>query len=626
MRQHKNSKRSAHEHFKLNPSSVRGRLLFFATILLIPTAIWIALNVVQQRGFLFKQADMRAGNFTSLIAEQYAQEIDEGQTSLVSLADLYTQDASTACATLGIMTSARLSKVAIVDASGNSVCSASETLPAYDETWLNGLANGDSQTLINEENFTLGYAADGHLFLASYNLDWMEAWFESVTLPAGSHLSLLTQNGMIVAQYPLDASVIGQPFHDGGLFMRMTQDGLTSASAPNRNGDQSFYRQSPVGESLILMLEVPQTYIFGLVKDAVIQTLAGLVLLVAVIFSLAWVVSSRMFIRPVHQLIAATERLASGDLTARTDLPHSIVELDRLAYTINQLVVSLNRRDDEVANYTGQLEAEISKHKETLKTLEKTIHLLRTENLARLEMQKADERKLQFLGIIAHELKTPLTSIKGFARTLLATDVEWDEQNQREFIGVIDDEADQLINLVEQLLDVSQIESGRLSTHRVSTCFNNILRMAQPRLEVVTAKHTLKTDIPDKLPTFYADPHRITQVIVNLVGNAAKYSPENTTITLSMKLVDDQKIQVDVTDEGVGISPKDRRNLFQPFQRVYDEKKRIQGAGLGLVICRGIVEAHGGEIWIAERQGPGTTFSFTLPLVPHHDDIMTTMQ
>ncbi|MEQ8673706.1 MAG: ATP-binding protein [Aggregatilineales bacterium] len=623
-----NTKHTTAELLKLSPFTVRGRLILFILVLLIPIGVWLGLNIAQRRAFVLEQAETRIGNFTSIAAENYGQEINDGHARLARLADSFTQDSATACAGLPLLASSNFMSFAIVDMTGESVCSNVTDVPAYDPAWLDLLQANTAtpQTLINQQTFTLGLVSSEQLFLTTFNLDWIGSWFATIPLPEGSRVSVLTPNGVIVSQYPPDETVIGQPFHDGGIFLRLTQDGATSASGQSSTGNESFYGQRQLDENLILMVEIPQSYIFGQVKDVFVLTIAGLGILITVIAVIAWLATNWMFVRPVQKLTSATERLANGDLSARTDLPHSIMELDRLAYTINQLAVSLQQRDDDVANYTRQLETEITGHKSTLATLEKTIHLLRTENLARLEMQKADERKLQFLGIIAHELKTPLTSIKGFARTLLATDVQWDEENQREFIGVIDDEADQLINLVEQLLDVSQIESGRLSTHRVSTGFDNILRMAQPRLEVVSAKHHLVMDVPKKLPGIYADPHRITQVIVNLVSNAAKYSPENTTITLSMKLIDDEHVQIDVTDEGVGISPKNRRILFQPFQRVYDERKRVQGAGLGLVICKGIVEAHGGEIWIADSEGKGTTFSFTLPLVPHHDDIMTTMQ
>jgi signal transduction histidine kinase len=243
-----------------------------------------------------------------------------------------------------------------------------------------------------------------------------------------------------------------------------------------------------------------------------------------------------------------------------------------------------------------------------------TLRSLAAEARARREAEKADALKLKFLAMISHELRTPLTSIKGFATTLLAEDVQWPLESQRDFLQTISDEADKLGDLIEQLLDLSRLEAGALRIAPRPQTIERVFNAAMAQLQVVTARHYLNLDVPADLPLVYADSDRIAQVLTNLVSNAAKFSPAQTIITVSATPVEDQ-IQIDVSDQGRGIAPADRQRVFEPFRQVADHGNyRTSGAGLGLAICKGLVEAHGGRIWVQERSGSGTIVSFTLPL------------
>jgi signal transduction histidine kinase len=219
--------------------------------------------------------------------------------------------------------------------------------------------------------------------------------------------------------------------------------------------------------------------------------------------------------------------------------------------------------------------------------------------------------------MVSHELRNPLTSIKGFASTLLAEDVTWDKATQDEFIRLIDEEADKLADLVGQLLDLSRMETGNFSIQPLPTTPHKIVEAALPQLSLITSKHQLHIDLPEALPPVEADTQRIAQVLNNLVGNAAKFSPPGTTIYVEVS-ARDRGVQFDVTDQGVGIAPEDRVRIFEAFRQGQHQPGEItKGAGLGLAIARGLVEAHRGRIWIQERAGPGTTFSFLLPAQFH---------
>jgi signal transduction histidine kinase len=239
--------------------------------------------------------------------------------------------------------------------------------------------------------------------------------------------------------------------------------------------------------------------------------------------------------------------------------------------------------------------------------------LLEQEQAARQEAERAVAMQRVFLGMISHELRTPLASIKGFASTLLATDTTFDPDQQREFLQIIDEEADKLTNLIEQLMDVVQMQAGTFRVEPARVTFEHILEKALPQLKTLAAHHRLAITLPADLPPVDADLQRIGQVLVNLVGNAAKFSPPNTEITLSALRAGDF-VQINVSDEGAGIPPSERPFVFEVFHRVLSETKRQPGIGLGLTICKGLVQAHGGRIWIEDRVGPGTTIAFTLPV------------
>lgn len=236
--------------------------------------------------------------------------------------------------------------------------------------------------------------------------------------------------------------------------------------------------------------------------------------------------------------------------------------------------------------------------------------LFQIEADARRRAEAADLLKLQFLAMISHELRTPLTSIKGFTSTLLASDVEWDPGTQTEFLGILNDEANKLTELVEQLLDVSRLQAGNLSIEPEIQSFAHILDASDVTLRSQAQDFTLTYDIPPDLPLVLADGRRIAQVLSNLVGNAVKYSPTGTTIAVAAA-VEDGMLKVTVSDEGSGIPPHEREAVFDAFHQL---QYRRGGAGLGLAICRGLVEAHGGRIWIVDQETPGTTVAFTLPL------------
>jgi len=228
--------------------------------------------------------------------------------------------------------------------------------------------------------------------------------------------------------------------------------------------------------------------------------------------------------------------------------------------------------------------------------------------------READALKSQLLATVSHELRTPLASIKGFATTLLRQDVTWKEAEQRDFLHIIEDETDRLGEIIDNLLDMSQIEAGALRIDREPMQLRGLIRELVDAMRMRTELHFFDVDLPTELPRVFADPRRVRQVIRNLLDNAIKYSKAGQ-ISISCQ-VDPGFVTVSVSDQGEGIPPQYLSKIFTRFFQVDGKSTRRQGgSGLGLSISRGIIEAHGGKMWAESLVGQGSVFKFTLPLV-----------
>ena len=235
-----------------------------------------------------------------------------------------------------------------------------------------------------------------------------------------------------------------------------------------------------------------------------------------------------------------------------------------------------------------------------------------SRRIASLEAQRELTRMQDdFISTVSHELRTPLGFIKGYVTTLLREDTEWDEASRDDFLKIIDDEADRLCELIDNLLDSSRLESGTLSMTFEPARLGPVVRAMIQRVEGANPEIEVITDMPDDLPILEIDSTRIAQVLDNFLSNATKYAPG---ATVYIKIaVDDERVRVEVKDEGPGIPQEYLPHLFERFYRIPD-KSAARGTGLGLYICRKIIDAHDGEIGVESIVGEGASFFFTLPV------------
>jgi signal transduction histidine kinase len=233
------------------------------------------------------------------------------------------------------------------------------------------------------------------------------------------------------------------------------------------------------------------------------------------------------------------------------------------------------------------------------------------------EMSEANRLKSEFISVISHELRSPLTYVYGFSEILANRDVSTEQL--KHVASSIHRESELMLRMVEELLDLSSIEQGKYPINPEPIDLGVQVARTVERAQPTATNHTLVAESPPDLVVM-ADPNRLQQVILNLVNNAVRYSPNGGTITVRAAVEDTPTgrpamARVDVADQGVGIPPHELQRIFERFHRVDNElKKKVRGSGLGLSICQAIVEGHAGRIWVESEVGKGSTFKFTLPL------------
>ncbi len=227
--------------------------------------------------------------------------------------------------------------------------------------------------------------------------------------------------------------------------------------------------------------------------------------------------------------------------------------------------------------------------------------------------KEAEELQSTFLSVISHELQTPIAIIKGYADLLSDDKKTLPPKQMREKLAIIGEESDRLSKMVDNLLYASRIQAGGLKLRLEPVALAPLAHHVAQRLSGLSAKHTLQVAMPADLPAVLADYERLEEVLVNLAENDIKYSPHGGEVLLSARFTGDEVI-VSVTDQGIGVAQEDRERLFERFSRLDSRLVRqMKGTGLGLFICKSIIEAHGGRIWAESAPGGGSRFTFSLP-------------
>jgi signal transduction histidine kinase len=305
-------------------------------------------------------------------------------------------------------------------------------------------------------------------------------------------------------------------------------------------------------------------------------------------------VASRV-VGPLQILREGVERIGRGNLGLRLRIKTGD-EIEVLAEEFNKMTAALQEA------YTGM----------ERKVAERTQELV----IANQRLQEIDRMKSAFVSNVSHELRTPLTSIKGSVDNML--DGLTGQLNERQFryLTRIKSNTDRLARLINDLLDLSIIEAGRIELKPTSLPLATLIREVAETLRPVAEEKliSLNIDSSDVTVTAWADRDKVSQVLTNLISNAVKFTPSHGRVNVAIQQNGDEWVQVSVADTGSGIPPEEANRIFDEFYQITQPgKEKIKGTGLGLAISRSLVEMHGGKIWVRSEMDKGSTFFFTLP-------------
>ena len=608
---------------RLSLASLRTRLLLLILLAVIPAlglTLYTNLEERQLRKALVYEHAMR---LSRLVSADYERLIEDARQLLVTLvrlpavrdlnraacnalfADLLTQHSSYA-------------NLGVIDADGNIFCSA---IPGQvylgDRVYFRrafetrDFAIGEYQVgrLTEKASVNFGYPVlddAGHVHavvFAALDLAWLNKLAGQAGLPPGTMLTVIDRNGTILSRYPDDGKWVGKLMPEPLVLNAIqTQKGNGTTDAPGTDGIPRLFSFAPFGGAVqsadaYVSVGIPAAVAFAGVNQILARNIATLALVAGLALAAAWVGGNLFIVRQIQTLVGATKRVAAGELGVRTGLPQGQGELSQLASAFDQMAESL-----ELAHERSLLEEDLRRKN----------YQLEQQNLA---IQEANRLKSEFVSMVSHELRTPLTSIQGYS-DLLLEDKRISEA-QRESLSAVKKNSDRLLGLINDLLDVSRMEAGRLDLHRTSLDLARLIPEVASSLRplIESKRQRLRLDLSEALPAVWADADRVTQILTNLISNAHKYTLVEGSITVAARR-DDGFVRVDVSDTGIGLSPKDQAQLFTKFFRAHDRSPKAEGGtGLGLVITRLLVELHGGRITVSSAPDQGSTFSFTLPVL-----------
>ena len=299
--------------------------------------------------------------------------------------------------------------------------------------------------------------------------------------------------------------------------------------------------------------------------------IASLLLALALGHTISWSV-----IRPVRAMDERFTEMAAGNFTGHVEVPNR----DELG----ALAANLNRMNDEVGRLTVQL-AEASRHKS------------------------------EFLANMSHELRTPLNAVIGFSDVLDQGMVGSLNEKQVEFVRDIGGSGRHLLSLINDILDLSKIEAGRMELEPSTFDLEQAMKAALALVRERAKRHRieLELDVASDVGEVHADERKVRQVVLNLLSNAVKFTPDGGRVSLGARRIEGA-VEVAVKDTGIGIAPEDQAAVFEEFRQVgTDRGRRQEGTGLGLALAKRFVELHGGRLWVESAPGEGATFTFTLP-------------
>ena len=608
-------------------SRLRARLLALVLLAILPALGLVLYTAVDQRRAAEKEAIASAQRIVRLAAATQKQHVEAARQLLITLSQLREIRPERAADAEALFKSllevhAVYVNIGAIDPEGYLFASgqaATNRLYLGDRTYFQmardtgKFAVGEYQVGRITGKATLNMALPirgrdrerfyGVVFVA-LDLGWLNQLAARAELPDGSTLTVIDRNGTILMRYSAPESGdqwVGQSLSANPRVMSFLKSGVEAVGvSAGLDGVKRLYTSTPLSRSAGIadahvFVGVPVRLAYAAAKHTLVQNLIFLGAVAVLALAAAWIAGDIFVLRQVRGLVAAAQKMRRGNLSARSGVAHDPGEIGQLALTFDRMADTLEQRVGELQRAEGEL-------KSLNEDLERRV-LERT-----LELKRSNEDLEQFAYVASHDLQEPLRMITNYLQLLRQRYRDKLDAGADDFVAFALDGSKRMHQLIHDLLTYSRV--GTHGKEFVPTDCEQALANALANLRVAIEESRAEIT-RDPLPTVNGDEVQLTQLFQNLLGNAVKFRGEGTPkIHVGVQRTGGEW-EFSVRDNGIGIAPEDFQRIFLVFQRLHS-RERYPGTGIGLSVCKKIVERHGGRIWVESKLGRGTTFYFTL--------------
>lgn len=444
----------------------------------------------------------------------------------------------------------------------------------------------------------------GVVYLA-LDLNWLNQLAAKAEMPDGSTLTVIDRHANILVRYSIPESsrnYVGESLKSDQRIQNFLKAGVDMAGvSTGLDGVKRLYTSTPLSRTggiadAHVIVGIPVKVAYEFANHTLAQNLIILGIVSVLALAAAWIASDVFVLRHVRGLVVAAKKMRLGNLSARSGVEHGPGEIGELAQSFDEMAAALEQR-------VGELQRAEAELKELNEDLEKRV-IDRT-----LELKRSNEDLEQFAYVASHDLQEPLRMITNYLQLLRQRYKEQLDTNAHDFIGFALDGSKRMNQLIHDLLAYSRV--GTHGKELVVTECDQALEDALSNLTVAIEES--KAEITrDSLPPVIGDEVQLTQLFQNLIGNAVKFRGDATPKVHVGVQRKGREWEFTVRDNGIGIAEQDFQRIFVVFQRLHSREK-YPGTGIGLSVCKKIVERHGGRIWVESKPGKGTTFHFTIP-------------
>ncbi len=581
--------------------------MLLVALAITPLAVMTILSGIREREHAIKASEENLRRLTGMAAANEAQSIEGARQILVDLASVPDLMGDTAkCTSLlsdVLDRNEGFVNFGLIQLNGDVTCSAVPLLHPVNLGDRSHFRRAISERRFIAGDYVFGRVIKKHtinltypvidrsgkvlaVVFAAMDLESLDTFINDINLPSGSLLATTDARGTIISRRPDPERFFGTRLSAATL-EAMATAGQRAVTVRGDDGVERLHTFARVGAPALsdytVTIGIPTETILSAARHDQVMSLLGLAATTALALLAAWLVGGALVVQRVRKLMDTAERIAAGDLEARSGIAYGREEIGNLAQALDRMAESLQKKET-------------------------------ARSLAERELRAADQRKDEFLAMLAHELRNPLAPISTGAHLLKL--LHSDNAQIIQTCSIIVRQVDHMTSLVDDLLDVSRVTRGLVS---LSTQVLDVRRVVDDAAEqirplIAARRHRVVIDLPPAAAHVKGDHKRLVQVCANLLGNATKYTPEGGTIQLTLAQ-DDADWVLSVADDGIGMEPGLVERVFDLFTQAERTPDRSQGGlGLGLALVKSLVELHGGSVGAhSAGLGKGSTFTVRLP-------------